>query len=449
MRYYRKYGPVFTTRFLGGIEMVWCIGPEANQYILVENAKNFLWREGFLGDLIPFIGDGLLTTDGETHDRARRLLNPLFSPERIRRYAERMIVKAMERVDRLRYGERIEIFRWARETALEIAGDILFGFERSRVLAPTFSKLFDEGLRYYAYPLQVQYLKLPFTPWARLKKARRKMEEILLGEILRRRKEGAKGENILDLLIRAEEEGDVFTDKEIVDQALTLLFAGHDTSTCTITWMMVLLGQNRIPYLRLHEEVDSIWGKREPSPEDLFQNFVYLDKVLAETLRLYPPAWVGPRRAIEDFEIYGVRIPGGTNVAYSSWLTHHLPHVYPDPESFDPERFDEENKSKIPPGAYVPFGRGKRLCIGMRFGELEVKTVVASLLSRFHLELVPGQDFRPHTMPTLSPRYGVYMNVLPKSAVWQKQRGVYTFRKKVVSVPSLCPVEHTVSGETH
>lgn len=419
MRYYNTYGPVFTTRFMGGIEMVWIIGPEANQYILVDNAKNFSWREGFLGDLIPVIGDGLLTTDGEVHDRARKLLNPLFTPARIRSYAERMVFRAQERVKELHLGETVEIFHWARNLALTIAGDILFGFEHAERLAPAFSRAFDEALAFYSYPLQVQYLRGPGSPWDQMQKARARLDRILYPEIQLRRHQGANGENILDLLLRAEEEGERFSDREIRDQAMTLLFAGHDTSTCTLTWMAMLLGQNRAVYRRLREEIEDVLGDRPPTADDLMNRLPYLNQVLAETLRMYPPAWVGPRRALNDFEIYGYKIPGGTNVAYSSWLTHHLPHVYPDPEAFDPERFAPGEEKKLKPGAYVPFGRGQRLCIGMRFGEMEVKAVAVSLLQHFHLELLPGQDFRPHTMPTLSPRYGVKVRLLPKKMVFK------------------------------
>jgi cytochrome P450 len=454
MRYYRTYGPVFTTRFLGGIEMVWLIGPEANQYILVENAKNFSWREGFLGDLIPILGDGLLTTDREVHDRARRLLNPLFFPARIRAYAERMILRARERVEELHLGQELEVFHWMRTLSLTIAGDILFGFGEAERLAPAFSSAFDEALRFYAYPLQVQYLRGPLTPWDIMQKARKRMDKILYPEIARRRKNGKLGENILDLLIGAEDNGERFTDKEIRDQAMTLLFAGHDTSTCTLTWMIMLLGMNRAVYRRLHEEIDSALGDRPPTPEELISGLPYLNQVLAETLRMYPPAWVGPRRAIEDFEIYGYRIPGGTNVAYSSWLTHHLPHVFPDPEAFDPDRFTPEEEKKLKPGAYVPFGRGQRLCIGMRFGEMEVKAVAVSLLQRYHLELLPGQDFRPHTMPTLSPRYGVRVRILPKDLAYRGALARRTIKRIPSSEsspsvpPSACPV-HLSHQDSH
>ncbi len=136
-----------------------------------------------------------------------------------------------------------------------------------------------------------------------------------------------------------------------------------------------------------------------------------LEMVLDETLRLYPPAWVGPRRAVETFEFGGHQVPAGAYVNYSSWASHRLPDVWPAPEAFVPERFAPEAKARLPKGAYVPFGGGSRTCIGMRFGQLEIKTIVTLLLQRHRLELVPGRTMTVRQMPTLSPREPLMMTV--------------------------------------
>jgi hypothetical protein len=227
---------------------------------------------------------------------------------------------------------------------------------------------------------------------------------------------------------------DRFTDREIRDQVMTLLFAGHDTTTSTVTWALMLLGQHRAPYRRLQEEITATLGYTDADADDLDGGLPLLENVVAETLRLYPPAWIGPRRAIDDFEIYGHRIPGGTNIAYSSWLTHRLPHVFPDPDAFDPDRWTGDTARELQPGAYVPFGRGPRTCIGMRFGELEVKTILTTLLRRHHLELLPGQDFRAHTQPTISPRNGVRMIVRPRD---HAGRRIAAFREPAGARPAV------------
>jgi cytochrome P450 len=148
-------------------------------------------------------------------------------------------------------------------------------------------------------------------------------------------------------------------------------------------------------------------GSGAPSGEQLFGEMPRLDQVVDETLRLYPPAWVGPRRSAVDFEFGGHRIPAGVPVNYSSWASHRLPEVFPDPAAFRPERFAPEERAKIPKGAYVPFGGGPRICIGMRFGQLEVKAIASRILSRFRLELEPGWELGIRQMPTLSPKGGL------------------------------------------
>jgi cytochrome P450 len=133
----------------------------------------------------------------------------------------------------------------------------------------------------------------------------------------------------------------------------------------------------------------------------------WLEMVQDETLRKYPPAWVGARRAIDTYEFAGRAVPGGAYVNYSSWVSHHLPHVFPDPREFRPERFTPAAKTALPKGAYVPFGGGSRICIGMRFGQLEVKAIAAALLRRFDIELEPGYQLRIRQMPTIGPGDGV------------------------------------------
>jgi cytochrome P450 len=183
-----------------------------------------------------------------------------------------------------------------------------------------------------------------------------------------------------------DEDGSRLSKQELRDQVMTLLFAGHDTTTSTVTFLFYELARN-------------------PGDHDL-------ELAIDETLRMYPPAWIGPRRSIEPFELHGVSVPGGVLVNYCSWASHHLPEVFPEPFEFQPERFTEEARAALPKGAYVPFGGGSRTCIGMRFGLLEVKTIAAAILERFSLELAePERRLSIRQMPTLSPRGGLPVTV--------------------------------------
>ena len=210
---------------------------------------------------------------------------------------------------------------------------------------------------------------------------------MIFAEIARRRASGERGVDILSLLLDAsDEDGSRLSDRELRDQVMTLLFAGHDTTTSTVTFMFYELARNP-------QETDPL---------------TQLDMVLDETLRMYPPAWIGPRRSIESFSLLGVDVPGGVMVNYCSWASHHLSEVFPEPWQFLPSRFTPEAKAALPKGAYVPFGGGSRTCIGMRFGQLEIKAIARAILSRYRLELAePERRMSIRQMPTLSPRGGL------------------------------------------
>jgi cytochrome P450 len=168
---------------------------------------------------------------------------------------------------------------------------------------------------------------------------------------------------------------------------MTLLFAGHDTTTATIAFLFYELAR--------HPEVADAIAAEPGGP--------LLDQALDETLRLYPPAWIGPRRAARDFEFGGHRIAEGAPVNYSSWASHRLPDVWEAPHEFRPERFAPEARKRIPKGAYVPFGGGSRICLGMRFGQLEIKAIAGAISERFRVELQPGFELRIRQTPTLGP----------------------------------------------
>jgi len=242
------------------------------------------------------------------------------------------------------------------------------------------------------------------------------LDEIVFAEIERCRADpDPERQDILSLLLGARgEAGEAFTDREVRDQVMTLMFAGHDTSTSTLSFMMYELAHHPEVAEKLRVEQDEVLGGEAPSIDRLEQ-MPYLDMVLDEVLRLYPPAWIGPRRAVRDFEFGGYTVPSGAYVNYCSWASHRIPEVFPEPEAFIPERFAPERKAALPRGAYVPFGGGSRICIGKRFGQTEVKLVATMLLQRLRLDVLPGRTMTVRQMPTLSPRGGLRMRVLSRA----------------------------------
>jgi cytochrome P450 len=410
---YERFGPVFSMRVLYRMQ-IWALGPEANHRILVSNARNYHWREGGFGDLVPLLGDGLLTIDGDYHRRARRIMLPAFHRDSIAATVDTMLVEAEQALAGWRPGEVVDVYHWARDLAMRIAMRALLGLDPDDGnTGLTAAREFESALSYYGTDFALRLLRGPGTPWHRLHKSREALDAILFAEIRRRRAAGDAGDgDILGMLLAAtDEDGSQLDDQEVRDQAITLLFAGHDTSTSTISFLLYELARHPRELAALYAEQDEVLGGRAPTLADLTGGLPRLEMALDETLRLYPPAWIGPRRAMEADEIAGVRIPGGAYVNYTSWASHRLPDVFPDPESFVPERFTPERKAALPKGAYVPFGGGSRTCIGMRFGQLEIRAVITLLLQRFRLELMPGRTMTVRQMPTLSPRGGLEMAV--------------------------------------
>jgi cytochrome P450 len=380
LRLYEEYGPVFSMRLMYA-PVVFAIGPDANQYMTVSGASNFRWRDGGMGDLIPLLGDGLLTTDGDYHRRARRIMLPAFHREQIEAAQDVMAEEAERAVEPWRAGERLDLYAWTRQLALRVAMRALFGFDPSA--STEMAEKFERALGFWGRAYAAQMLRGPRSPYRAMVEARDWLDQVIFAEIDGRRRSGERGQDILSLLLDAtDEDGSVLSRQELRDQVMTLLFAGHDTTTSTVTFLFYELARN-------------------PGDHDL-------DLAIDETLRMYPPAWIGPRRSIEPFELHGVRVPGGVLVNYCSWVSHHLAEVFPEPFAFRPERFLPEARAALPKGAYVPFGGGSRTCIGMRFGLLEVRTIAETILGRFRLELAePERKLSIRQMPTLSPRGGL------------------------------------------
>jgi cytochrome P450 len=411
---YERYGPIFTLRLFHG-NVVFMLGPEANHYITVSHASNFTWRDSHFRDLIGLMGDGLLTIDGEFHRRSRLIMLPAFHREHITASVDAMVEETDRALERFRPGARIDLYAWTRRLALRVAMRSLFGLdpdgERARALDA--ASLFEQALAFYSSDYVLRVLRAPFTPWARMQKAARQLDTLIYSEIAKRRNTGERGQDILSLLLDAQDEdGVTLTDLQIRDEVMTLMFAGHDTTTSTISFMFYELARNPDVAGRVIAEQDALLEDGRPTAAQLTSGeLTELELVLDETLRKYPPAWVGPRRSLEAFEFAGHAVPERAFVNYSSWASHHLADVFTDPEEFRPDRFTPEARAALAKGAYVPFGGGSRMCIGMRFGQLEVRAIATLILSRFSLSLPEDFELTIRQMPTISPKEGLPMLV--------------------------------------
>jgi cytochrome P450 len=410
---YEEFGSIFTMRLLHS-PVVFMLGPEANHFVTVAHPENFHWRESSFGDLIPLLGDGLLTIDEDYHDRARAIMMPAFHREQIVAATEAMTVEADRAIAALPVGQVVDVYEWMRNLAMRIAMRALLGLDPDEAgKGAAAAHHFERALEYYGIDFHLRLLRGPGSPWSKMNRSREVLDEIVFAEIARcRAHPDPARRDILSLLCGARGAGgEEFTDSEIRDQVMTLMFAGHDTSTSTLTFMLHELARHPEATRRLREEQDRVLQGETPTALQLEKEMPYLDMVLDEVLRLYPPAWIGPRRAVREFEFGGHTVPKGAYVNYCSWASHRLPEVFPQPEAFIPERFARERKAALPRGAYVPFGGGSRICIGKRFGQTEVKLVATKLLQRLRIESLPGRTMTIRQMPTLSPRGGLRMRV--------------------------------------
>lgn len=414
---YEDFGPIFSMRLLH-TRVIFMLGPEANHFVTVAHPENFHWRESSFGDLIPLLGDGLLTIDDAFHDRARAIMMPAFHREQVAVATAAMTAEAEVAIAGLQVGGVVDVYDWMRNLAMRIAMRALLGLDPDEAgKGAAAAEHFERALSFYGIDFALRLLRGPGSPWRKMNASRAVLDEIVFGEIARRRaKPDPERRDILSLLVNVRgEDGDSFTDREVRDQVMTLMFAGHDTSTSTVTFMLHELARHPDVLAKLCAEQDEVLGGRPPTIDQLEREMPYLDMVLDEVLRLYPPAWIGPRRAVRDFEFGGYAVPRGAYANYCSWASHRIPSVFPDPEAFIPERFTRERKAALPRGAYVPFGGGQRVCIGKRFGQIEVKLVASMLLQQLRLDALPGRTMTIRQMPTLSPKGGLRMRVLPRA----------------------------------
>ncbi len=411
---YERYGPIFTLRLFHS-NVVFMLGPAANRFILVSHAAAFQWREGHFRDLIGLMGDGLLTIDGDFHRQSRRIMLPAFHRENLAASVEAIREETARAIEQLEPGTSADLYDWTRHLAMRVALRALFGLDpdRGRAAEIDAARLFEEALAFYASDYLLRVFRGRRSPWGRMQHAARKLDALIYEEIAGRRASGRRGSDILSLLLDAcDEDGNRLDDRQVRDEVMTLLFAGHDTTTSTISFMFYELARQPQIAERLRAEQSRLLAGGEPTAAQLLGGELpELEMAIDETLRKYPPAWVGPRRTLRDVEFEGVPIPERAFVNYSSWASHHLPDVWPEPEQFRPERFAPEAKAALEKGAYVPFGGGSRTCIGMRFGQLEVRTIATMLLAARTLTLHEDFTLTIRQMPTISPKQGLPMRV--------------------------------------
>lgn len=417
-----EHGDTVRFRF-GPFDFVNIHRPEDIRALLLERHAEFCKSPSYEG-LKLILGTGLLTSEGEFWQRQRKLATPAFHHKRLVGFAETMTRCASELADtwdrRAPNDEPLDVFEAMTALTLRIVGLTLFSTELSDhagAMGPALA-VATEHANYLATSLMLAPPAWVPTPRnLRFRRAVEVIDDLVLGIITDRRRSNVEHSDLLGMLMAATVDGDPsvgMSDLELRDEVATLVLAGHETTANSLTWTFVLLAQHPDIEARLHDEIQRVCGSSPPTFEQL-ASLTYVGQVVDEAMRLYPPAWVFERQALHDLELGDYAMPRGTIVAVSPWTLHRHPGHWPRPGRFDPERFTEAAKAARPRYTYLPFGGGPRQCIGTNFALIEIKLVLATLLARFRLELLPGQDLRPDPAVTLRPRQGLQMRLHPRA----------------------------------
>lgn len=399
LRGYRQHGPVFRTR-LFGMSLVAVLGPDANRRLLASHRDHFSHAVGY-AMVRKVLGDGLLFQDGAVHARNRALMTPAFHQRAVHSYFDVMQRTAEAHVARWTRAGRGAMYERFRELTFEIMARLVLGLDGDLRLAEL-GALNDQLAKGSAAFLRVGWR---WTTYGRGLRARDALRAYLRTVIAARR--DAPGADALGLLVAARDEhGEALSEDELLDQAVILMFAGHETTTSLLTSLLMSLRDHPRVAEALVEEQRRVVGDGPLRVEHL-RDLVRLDAALKEVERLLPPISLGQRGVVRDVEIGGYHLPAGTMVIFSPYVTHRLPQVYRDPDRFDPDRFlPPREEQKATPYALVGFGGGPRLCIGLAFAQLEAKIVASLLLRRCRWQLAPGPT-PLRWVPTLHPLDGL------------------------------------------
>lgn len=398
----RRYGDAVQVPF--GIRRAFFLlsRPEHAEHVLVARQDNYV-KAFTYRPLRAFLGDGLLTSEGETWRRHRRLVQPVFAQRHIVAFAPQMVEITRGAVQRWPDGVLLDAAEQLRRLTLDVVGRALFGSELAGEAVRTGRSLeaFQRAVRVGVYlPGGVAGRRGVYARVPRLKAGIAHLDGMVEKVV-----KGSGGE-LLDLL----KEGGGLSDDELRDEVLTLLLAGHETTAASLAWTFVLLSRYPAARERLENEVDAVLGGRDPRAEDV-DRLPWTRAVLSEAMRLYPPAWTLERDAVEDDDIAGVPIPAGATLAIPPYLLHRNVEFWPNPEGFQPERFMGMGEAERPRYAYLPFGGGRRICVGAGFAMLEATLLLATITRTHRLDLAPGMAVPGRADITYRPAGPVPMRV--------------------------------------
>lgn len=413
----REYGDISTFR-VGRDRVYFVNSPDGVREVLVNHYDNFLKGRGRKQGW-KLIGQGILLSDGELHKRQRRLAQPAFHRQRIAAYAEEMGAAAARCSARWRDGQTLDIWPEMLRLTLGVVGRTLFSADVESQNDEVGSALRDVMVRFRAFKLPGSGLldQLPLPQIARLRRGQQRLRGLVLNLIEERRRTGHDHGDLLSMLILAEDEdsADVMTPEQVWQEALTIFVGGFDTIATALMWTFYALSQNPDVEARLHSELEEVLEGGRPATFEDLKRLRYTERVLYESMRLYPPTWRLVRRALRDFPIGEHCIPAGALVVVCQYTMHRDPRFFPEPEVFDPERWTPEAKTARPFYSYFPFGGGPRRCLGESFAITEGVLLLATLARRWRMTLADGEKVEALPQHLLRSKCGVRMRLEQRS----------------------------------
>lgn len=425
-RFAREYGDVVYFR-MGG-ELVYFVNhPQYIRDVLVTHQRNFTKSRG-LERAKRLLGDGLLTSEGATHLRQRRLLQPAFHRDRIANYAAVMISHAERMRGRWRDGATIDVSKEMMRLTLSIVGKTLFDSDvesKADEVGVAVTEVL-ETFWFTLLPFQGLIERLPLPVLRRGRASRERLDALIYSMIDERRATGRDHGDLLSMLLAVREEPadmhksgqspfmqspsvtNALTPQQVRDEAITILLAGHETTANALTWTWYLLSQHPEVEAQLHAEIDAVLDGRLPTLEDI-PRLTLVTQVVTESMRLYPPAWIIGRRAIDEYTLGPYQLPPRAMIFMSPYVTQRDGRFFKDPERFDPSRWGAATAADLPKFAYFPFGGGARQCIGEHFAWMELILLVATLAQHWQLRLVPNHPVVPQPLITLRAKHGMAM----------------------------------------
>ncbi len=388
--------------------------PDLIRDVLVTNQKNFHKSRG-LERARRLLGNGLVTSEGEFHLRQRRLAQPAFHRDRIAAYGSTMSTYAARTSSRWGDGSTVDMHTEMMHLTLGIVARTLFDADvddEAAEIGEALTQAF-ESFNFAMIPLTEFLDNLPIPAVRRFNAARDTLDRTIYRMIEDRRRSGENRGDLLSMLLFAtdtEGDGTGMNDTQLRDEALTIFLAGHETTANALTWTWYLLSQNPEAEAKLHAEVDQVLEGRPPTFNDM-SRLPYTRMVFAESMRLYPPAWAIGRRALEAFEVRGFPIPARSVILMSQYIMHRDRRFFPNPERFDPERWNPEAQALRPKFSYFPFGGGARMCIGEQFAWMEGVLLTSAIAQNWRMRMEPGFPVELQPRITLRPKYGMRMTL--------------------------------------